>query len=109
MAIKRRNVLAGGAALWVGGPRSCGPRRRPQGRQPRLRDAWRAQVPGRRQALDYVNPDAPKGGLVRMAGRGTFDSLNPFILKGMPAGAVGQIWETLCWRRPRRGRPPPTA
>jgi microcin C transport system substrate-binding protein len=30
----------------------------------------------------YVNPDAPKGGLVRTATTGTFDSLNPFILKG---------------------------
>ncbi|HEY6335114.1 MAG TPA: extracellular solute-binding protein [Alphaproteobacteria bacterium] len=36
--------------------------------------------------FDYVNPDAPKGGEVRTAAFGTFDSLNPFILKGNPAG-----------------------
>lgn len=32
--------------------------------------------------FDYVNPDAPKGGFVRFGDVGTFDNLNPFILKG---------------------------
>ncbi|MDX1487425.1 MAG: extracellular solute-binding protein [Acidiferrobacterales bacterium] len=32
--------------------------------------------------FDYVNPDAPKGGIIRVANRGTFDSFNPFIPKG---------------------------
>ncbi len=32
--------------------------------------------------LDYANPDAPKGGAVRIAGIGTFDTLNPFSIKG---------------------------
>src|SRR5580704_4198080 len=32
--------------------------------------------------FDYVNPDAPKGGTVRFGDIGTFDNLNPFILKG---------------------------
>ncbi len=45
--------------------------------------------------LAYANPDAPKGGTVRLAARGTFDSLNPFILKGTPAGAAAQVYETL--------------
>ncbi len=30
----------------------------------------------------YVNPDAPKGGRVDYAVRGSFDSLNPFIVQG---------------------------
>ncbi|MEM1163048.1 MAG: ABC transporter substrate-binding protein, partial [Pseudomonadota bacterium] len=30
----------------------------------------------------YVNPDAPKGGTLVLAASGTFDSLNPFVLKG---------------------------
>ena len=34
------------------------------------------------QHFDYVNPDAPKGGSLRTASRGTFDSFNPFIPKG---------------------------
>ena len=45
--------------------------------------------------LDYVNPDAPKGGVVRMSAIGTFDSLNPFIIKGTPAAGIGLIYETL--------------
>jgi microcin C transport system substrate-binding protein len=34
--------------------------------------------------FDYVNPDAPKGGVLRLAGgEGTFDTVNPFTLKGI--------------------------
>jgi len=33
--------------------------------------------------FDYVNPDAPKGGSVRFGDLGTFDNLNPFILRGV--------------------------
>lgn len=32
--------------------------------------------------FDYVNPDAPKGGSIRLAMQGTFDSFHPFIAKG---------------------------
>lgn len=32
--------------------------------------------------FDYVNPDAPKGGALTTAALGSFDSLNPFIVKG---------------------------
>jgi microcin C transport system substrate-binding protein len=35
--------------------------------------------------FDYVNPHAPKGGTIRVAEEGTFDSFNPFIPKGNPA------------------------
>ncbi|NBO18191.1 MAG: ABC transporter substrate-binding protein [Proteobacteria bacterium] len=38
--------------------------------------------------FEYVNPDAPKGGALRMAETGSFDSLNPFILKGVKAPGV---------------------
>jgi microcin C transport system substrate-binding protein len=43
--------------------------------------------------FDYVNPDAPKGGTIRLAVSGTFDSFNPFIPKGN-AGAAN-TFETL--------------
>lgn len=33
-------------------------------------------------ALPYANPDAPKGGRLTLSLLGTFDSLNPFIVKG---------------------------
>jgi peptide/nickel transport system substrate-binding protein len=38
--------------------------------------------------LPYANPDAPKGGTLRQAVTGSFDSLNPFIVKGQPAQGV---------------------
>lgn len=45
--------------------------------------------------LDYVNPDAPKGGEMHLATAGTFDSLNPYILKGVAAPGIGMIYQTL--------------
>lgn len=33
----------------------------------------------------YVNPQAPKGGRITLGTSGSFDSLNPFIVKGNPA------------------------
>lgn len=46
--------------------------------------------------FDYVNPAAKKGGKLVLTGFGTFDSLNPFILKGISAGGLGQlVFETL--------------
>lgn len=46
--------------------------------------------------FDYVNPDASKGGEVRLATVGTgFDTLNSFILKGVPASGLGLIYDTL--------------
>lgn len=37
----------------------------------------------------YADPDAPKGGTLRMGVVGTFDSLNPFVLKSMRTTARG--------------------
>jgi microcin C transport system substrate-binding protein len=46
--------------------------------------------------FDYVNPDAPKGGVVRLAGvGGTFDSLNFVPAKGTVADGLGLIYDTL--------------
>jgi microcin C transport system substrate-binding protein len=45
--------------------------------------------------FDYVNPDAPKGGLVRMADIGSFDSLNPILYKGEAAAGLGLVYESL--------------
>ncbi len=38
--------------------------------------------------LGYVNPDAPKGGILKLNAIGSFDSLNPFIVKGSPAAGM---------------------
>ncbi|MGD9867852.1 MAG: extracellular solute-binding protein [Hyphomicrobiales bacterium] len=45
--------------------------------------------------FDFVNPDAPKGGTVRLHSIGTFDSLNQFIVKGNAEGRIGLIYDTL--------------
>ncbi len=46
--------------------------------------------------FDYVNPDAPKGGTVRLSAVGdTFDTFNPYTLKGVPAAAATLVFETL--------------
>ena len=45
--------------------------------------------------FEYVNPDAPKGGEVRLSTTGSFDSLHPFILKGDVAAGIGLTFETL--------------
>lgn len=40
--------------------------------------------------FDYVNPDAPKGGDIRLMSTGSFDTLNPYTLKGIsPANTPG--------------------
>ena len=45
--------------------------------------------------FDYVNPDAPKGGEVRLHAIGTYDTLNPFTLKGVSASGLGRLFDTL--------------
>ena len=40
------------------------------------------------KSLPYVNPDAPQGGEFRQAITGSFDSVNPFIVKGSAAYGV---------------------
>lgn len=53
------------------------------------------KYPANFRNFDYVNPAAPKGGEVRLAATGTFDSFNGFIIKGQPAVALGLIYESL--------------
>ena len=45
--------------------------------------------------FDYTNPDAPKGGELRLSALGTFDTVNPFTLKGVGAENAAMVFETL--------------
>lgn len=47
--------------------------------------------------FDYVNPNAPKGGVVRLGALGTFDSFNIVVagVKGSPEQGLGLVYETL--------------
>lgn len=48
------------------------------------------------QKLDYVNPDAPKGGEISLAAEGTFDSLNPYsTLDGTPGALSSSMYERI--------------
>ncbi|TBV00046.1 hypothetical protein DNJ95_02500 [Stutzerimonas kirkiae] len=88
----RHGFLAGlGLATLVclGGPLQAGPRHALT-----LYDEP-PKYPANFQHFDYANPDAPKGGILRQAGFGSFDSLNLFINKGVPADNIGLIYDTL--------------
>ena len=51
--------------------------------------------------FDWVNPDAPKGGTLRMTVRdSTFDSLNPFSIQGVSAMGAGMIYDFLMANSP---------
>ena len=50
--------------------------------------------------FDWVNPNAPKGGSVRQWAFGSFDSLNPYPVKGSPATSLGLIHTTLMTSSP---------
>ena len=50
--------------------------------------------------FDYVNPDAPKGGELKLSSNGTFDTLNPVLSKGNPVAGIsslgaGLVFDTL--------------
>lgn len=51
--------------------------------------------------LDYANPDAPKNGVLKQASIGTFDTVNPYTIKGNAADGLnlttdklmGRVWD----------------
>ena len=52
--------------------------------------------------FDYADPNAPKGGLVRLGAQGGFDNFNIVVsgLKGDLEGGVAQIYDTLTTESP---------
>src|SRR4029434_8746664 len=100
---KRRGLLLGSTALCLGGPAIL----RAQTQQASLKinvNHGFAMHGAPKSAADagppdYLNPNAPKGGSVRLGARGTFDSLHPFIIKSVPAGRVcAVLGEHVCGR-----------
>src|ERR1700693_530308 len=45
--------------------------------------------------FDYADPHAPTGGTMKFSAIGTYDTLNPFVVKGVPAAGIGQVFDTL--------------
>jgi len=48
--------------------------------------------------LSYANPKAPQGGTLKMAAIGSFDSINPFSIKGKPAQGLDLAYDRLMAR-----------
>ena len=53
--------------------------------------------------FNYVNPDAPKGGTLKLGTTGTYDSMNPFIVRGQTpfgigSGTMSLVYESLMTR-----------
>jgi microcin C transport system substrate-binding protein len=46
-------------------------------------------------SFDWVRPDAPRGGTVRLWAEGSFDNLNPFTIGGETATELDNLFDTL--------------
>jgi microcin C transport system substrate-binding protein len=101
--MKRRDFvrLSAGAALGIGLSRPFAPAAA-QAASP----AWRhglslmgePKYPADFKHFDYVRPDAPKGGVLRLGFQGTFDNFNLFVsgVKGeLENGITGLLYDTL--------------
>lgn len=95
----RRQVLMGGAALGL----ALGAGRTGAALAQEAAPPWRhatalsgtPRYPADFPHFDYVNPAAPKTGVVRLYDIGAFDSFNPILPRGnLPAG-IGLLSETL--------------
>jgi microcin C transport system substrate-binding protein len=54
-----------------------------------------AKYPEGFERFDYVNPEAPKGGTLKLSSSGSFDTLNPIPAKGDLAVGLDLVFETL--------------
>ena len=83
------------------------------GARARRRQEWRhglslfgdLKYPAGFKHFDYVNPNAPKGGAVRLGAFGTFDNFNLVVagVKGTLAAGIDLIYDTLMVAGARRG------
>ena len=108
MAISRRHLLQGGAFVALTpalGTAASFPSAMAASSEGPSELVWRhalslfgdIKYPAGFKRFDYVNPDAPKAGVVRQITVGTFDNFNMAVagVKGTIAPAVGHIYETL--------------
>ncbi|QWG17897.1 extracellular solute-binding protein [Bradyrhizobium sediminis] len=107
MAITRRHLLQSGAyaalapALGIAAGVPAAEPAHAQSGEPAWRHALSLfgdiKYPAGFKHFDYVNPDAPKGGIARMISIGTFDNFNIAVagVKGSLAPAAALIYETL--------------
>ncbi len=91
--MKRRDLFAAGTGLIA----FAGTARAQQGavRTHALSLLGEPALPAGFPHWPWVNPDAPKGGEVALTALGSFDSFNPFILRGTPAVGSSLIYDPL--------------
>jgi microcin C transport system substrate-binding protein len=112
LTIDRRHLLQGGAAAAIA-PAFGTATNLPiigfaHAQSPASEPVWRhglsllgeIKYPADFKRFDYVNPDAPKGGITRMISIGTFDNFNVAVsgIKGSIAPAATLIYQTLMER-----------
>lgn len=92
-----RILMGAVVAFFLAGTAVAAPAAAPGGAMPQQGIAMYGppKYPAGFDHFDYVNPAAPKGGELRMTGVGSFDNLNPFIVKGTAAAGAGTPFETL--------------
>src|SRR6202048_3310471 len=108
LAISRRHLLQSGAFAAIAptlGIAAGVPAVEPAHARSPGEPVWRhalslfgdVKYPADFKRFDYVNPDAPKGGVARQILIGTFDNFNATVagVKGSFAAAVGLIYESL--------------
>jgi microcin C transport system substrate-binding protein len=105
LAITRRHLLQSGAIAAMAPALGRLPLIDTANAQSASEPAWRhalslfgdVKYPADFKRFDYVNPDAPKGGVARLISLGTFDNFNIAVagIKGNLAPAATQIYETL--------------
>ncbi|NVO13798.1 MAG: ABC transporter substrate-binding protein [Rhodoplanes sp.] len=90
-------LLAAAAATAEAAPVGAGPA--PAGAAHAIAMHGAPALPKDFRAFRYADPDAPKGGRLTQAVLGSFDSLNPFIVRGVPVQAIrGHVIESLLVR-----------
>jgi len=94
--MRRRTLLAAGLATGLPLPSLAqAPAPAPIERRHALSLLAPPALPPDFSAFPWVNPDAPKGGAIALTALGSYDSFNPFILRGTPAVGIGLIYDTL--------------
>ncbi len=103
MKLSRRTLLRSGAAALVVPATGVFPG--PNGVARADDKTWRhglslfgdLKYPAGFKHFDYVNPNAPKGGVVRLGGFGTFDNFNIVVsgVKGTIAGGLNDVYDAL--------------
>ncbi|NBB48055.1 ABC transporter substrate-binding protein [Rhizobium sp. CRIBSB] len=96
MGLKRAGVAVWGLVALLAGPPSLAIAQEPaEPFRHGVAIVGDLKYPAGFERFDYVNPDAPKSGTLRMSSTGTFDSFNPVLNRGELAPGILPVFDTL--------------